>query len=148
MEWVNHGPTKCQTKWLITSNTKGNIHVRVLLIWEFGPLNQRNHTTVVCHNECNGISNHRCLDLLLHCLFRCTLQKISRLCMTGLWEGNSPVTNEFPAQRASNVENVFIWWCLHEMVAHVLIFLQVISWLVVTHYVNMVDVDSQGPVSI
>ena len=24
--------------------------------------------------------------------------------------GNSPVTGEFPAKRASNAENVFIWW--------------------------------------
>ena len=31
-----------------------------------------------------------------------------------LW-GNSPVTGEFPAQRASNTENVSIWWCHHVM---------------------------------
>ena len=30
--------------------------------------------------------------------------------VTGLCEGNSPVTSEFPAQRASNAENVSIWW--------------------------------------
>ena len=28
-------------------------------------------------------------------------------------EGNSPVTREFPAQRASNAENVFVWWRHH-----------------------------------
>ena len=28
----------------------------------------------------------------------------------GLCVGNSPVTGEFPAQRASNAENVSIWW--------------------------------------
>ena len=28
-------------------------------------------------------------------------------------EGNSPVTGEFPAQKASNTENVFIWWRHH-----------------------------------
>ena len=28
--------------------------------------------------------------------------------------GNSPVTGEFPAQMASNAENVSIWWCHHE----------------------------------
>ena len=33
--------------------------------------------------------------------------------VTGLSEGNSPVTGEFPAQRASNAENVSIWWCHH-----------------------------------
>ena len=32
-----------------------------------------------------------------------------------LWQGNSPVTSEFPAQRASNAENVFIW-SLHHVI--------------------------------
>ena len=41
------------------------------------------------------------------------LRKTSKLCVTGLSEGNSPVTGEFPSQRASNAENVFIWWCHH-----------------------------------
>ena len=36
-----------------------------------------------------------------------------------LFEGNPQVTGEFPAQRASNAENVFIWWRHHEP-AHVL----------------------------
>ena len=31
-----------------------------------------------------------------------------------LCAGNSPVTGEFPAQRASNTENVLIWWRHHE----------------------------------
>ena len=29
--------------------------------------------------------------------------------VSGLCAGNSPVTGEFPAQRASNAENVSIW---------------------------------------
>ena len=33
--------------------------------------------------------------------------------VTGLCEGNSPVTGEFPAQRTSNAENVSIWWRHH-----------------------------------
>ena len=33
-------------------------------------------------------------------------KKISKLRITGLSEGISPVTSEFPAQRASNAENV------------------------------------------
>ena len=35
--------------------------------------------------------------------------------VTGLCEGNSPVTGEFPAQWASNEENVSIWWRHHEI---------------------------------
>ena len=37
-------------------------------------------------------------------------KKTSKLHVTGLYEGNSPVTGEFPSQRAINAENVIIWW--------------------------------------
>ena len=40
-------------------------------------------------------------------------KKTSKLCVAGLCGGNSPVTGEFPAQRASNAENVSIWWRHH-----------------------------------
>ena len=33
--------------------------------------------------------------------------------VTGPCEGNLPVTSEFPSQRASNAEHVFIWWRHH-----------------------------------
>ena len=65
------------------------------------------------HNERDGISNHKRLDCLLKSLFRCRSRKTSKLPVTGLCEGNSLVTGEFPAQRASNVENVPIWWRHH-----------------------------------
>ena len=32
----------------------------------------------------------------------------------GLCAGNPPVTGEFSAQRANNVENVSIWWRYHD----------------------------------
>ena len=38
------------------------------------------------------------------------LKKASKLRVTGLCEGNSPVIGEFPAQRASYAQNVSIWW--------------------------------------
>ena len=41
--------------------------------------------------------------------------KASKLRVTGLCAGNSPVTGEFPAQMASNAENVSIWWRHHDM---------------------------------
>ena len=37
-----------------------------------------------------------------------------KLRVTGLCAGNSPVTDEFPAQMANNAENVSIWWRHHE----------------------------------
>ena len=69
-----------------------------------------------CHNEHNGISFHRHPDCLLSCLFRHRSKKTSKLHVTGLGEGNPPVTGGFPSQRASNAENVFIWWCHHVLV--------------------------------
>ena len=65
------------------------------------------------HNERDGISNHWHLNNLLSHLFRS--KKISKLHIADLCEGNSAVTGEFPAQRASNVESVSIWWCHHGM---------------------------------
>ena len=41
-------------------------------------------------------------------------KKTSKLRVTGLFEGNSPVTGEFPTQRASNAQNVSILWSQHE----------------------------------
>ena len=66
-----------------------------------------------CHNERHGVSNHRRLYCLLNRLLRPRSKKASKLRVTGLCEGNSPVTGEFPTQRASNAENVFIWWRHH-----------------------------------
>ena len=40
--------------------------------------------------------------------------KISKPRVTGLCEGNSPVTGEFLAQKTSNAENASIWWRHHE----------------------------------
>ena len=37
-------------------------------------------------------------------------RKTSKVRVTGLCAGNSPGTDEFPAQMASNAENVSIWW--------------------------------------
>ena len=55
-------------------------------------------------------SAHGCL---LNRLFRRRSMKTSKLRVTGLCEGNSPVTGEFPSQRASNAENLSIWWRHH-----------------------------------
>ena len=65
------------------------------------------------HNERDGVSNHQPHDCLLNRLFRHRSQKTSKLRVTGFCEGNSPVTGEFPAQRASNAEKVSIWWRHH-----------------------------------
>ena len=53
---------------------------------------------------------------LLNRLFRRKSKKTSKLCVTGLCGGNSPVTGEFPAQWASDAENVSMW-CRHHVYA-------------------------------
>ena len=62
----------------------------------------------------DGVSNHQPHNCLLNRLFRRISKKTSKLRVTGLCAGNSPVTGEFPAQRASNAENVSIWWRHHK----------------------------------
>ena len=63
------------------------------------------------YNGRDGVSNHQPHDCLFNRLYRRRSKKTSKLRATCLCEGNSPVTGEFPAQRASNAENVSIWWC-------------------------------------
>ena len=62
------------------------------------------------HNERDGVSNDQPRHCLLNRLFRCRSKEISKLHTTGLCAGNSAVTGEFTAQRASNEEDVFTWW--------------------------------------
>ena len=66
------------------------------------------------HNGCDSFSNHQPHDCLLNFLFRRRSKKTQRLRVTGICTGNSPGTGEFPAQMASNEENVSIWRRHHE----------------------------------
>ena len=65
------------------------------------------------HNGRAGVSNHQLHDCLLNRLFRHRSNKIAKLRVTDLCEGNPSVTSEFPTQMASNAENVSIWWRYH-----------------------------------
>ena len=56
------------------------------------------------HNERDDVSNHQPHDCLLNLLFRRRSKKASKLRVTGLCAGNSPLTGEFPAQKATNAE--------------------------------------------
>ena len=60
------------------------------------------------HNEPDGVSNQQPHHCLLNHLFKRRSKKTSKLCITGLCEGNSLVTGAFPTQSASNAENVSI----------------------------------------
>ena len=89
------------------------------LIW-----NISSHTTVRSllwrHNGRNGVSNHQLHHCLLNRLFKHRSKKTLKLRVIGLCAGNLPVTGEFPAQMASNAENV-VWWRNHDCIA-------VIAW--------------------
>ena len=62
------------------------------------------------HNGRVSVSNHQPNDCLVDRLCRRRWKKTSKHRVTGLCAGNSPGTGEFPAQMASNSENVSIWW--------------------------------------
>ena len=53
------------------------------------------------------------VSIVYNRLFRRRSKKTSKLRVTGPCEGNSPVTGEFPTQRASNAKNASIWWRHH-----------------------------------
>ena len=66
------------------------------------------------HNGHDGVSNHQPHDCLLNRLIRRRSKKTSNLRVNGLCAGNSRVAGEFPAQKASNAENVSFWY-LHNL---------------------------------
>ena len=77
-------------------------------------IKQLNQSTVHAlqwrHNEPDAVSNHQPHDCLLNRLFGHRSNKISKFRVVGLCAGNSSEAGEFPAQMASNAENVSIWW--------------------------------------
>ena len=65
------------------------------------------------HKGRDGVSNQQPQGCLLKHLLGRRSKNTSNLRVTGLCAGNSPGTGEFPAQMASNAENVFIGWRHH-----------------------------------
>ena len=83
----------------------------------------------------DGVSNHQRLDCLFNCLFRRRSKKTSKFRVTGLCEGNSPMTGVLPSQRASNAKNVSIWWRHHAVVR-----CRYLSWVQ-----NLIEINSLTP---
>ena len=80
--------------------------------WEAGAVGlmtfrATNGTLHWSHNGHDNVSNHQ-----PHDVFSDAAKKIIKLRVNGL-AGNSPATDEFPAQMASKAENVSIWWRHH-----------------------------------
>ena len=67
------------------------------------------------YNECDGVSNHQPHDCLFNSLFRRRPKNTPKLRVTGLCEGNSPVTGDClrkgPVTRKMLPFNdVIVWW--------------------------------------
>ena len=107
------------------------VHYR-MLYWSIGYIRSHGWLTSQCgvsyehiavitlrwrHNMNDVVSNHLSHHCLLNRLFGCKSKKTSKFRVTGLCAGNSPETGEFPAQMASNAEDVSIWWRHHENVS-------------------------------
>ena len=101
--WKSETPNCQQTECPLTNRLLSRIKLKLdspsPLLWR--------------HNGHDGDSNHQPHDCLHNCLFRRRSKKTSNFRVTGLCAVNSPGTGEFPAQMASNAENVCIWWRHH-----------------------------------
>ena len=62
------------------------------------------------HNELAAVSNHQPHECLFNRFFHAQIKENIKAPRHWPLCGNSPMTSEFPAQRASYAENVYIWW--------------------------------------
>ena len=114
------------------SNWSGHPYPHNRIQWEYNGLRGENmvHSRASTlrwrHNGCDSVSNPPASRVFI--LIRRTSKKISKLRVTVLCAGNSPETGEFPAQMASNAENVSIWWRHHEASAS-----NPVMWTVLDH---------------
>ena len=65
------------------------------------------------HNGCDGVLNHQLHDCLLNRLSRLRIKKTSKLCVTGLCVGNSPVTGPrtYGQSRGKCLHLMTSLWC-------------------------------------
>ena len=77
--------------------------------------NSRSHTIDPLLWRHNGVMASQITSLMIvYSIFiQAQIKETSKLCVTGLCAGNSPVTGDFYAQMASNAENVSISWRHH-----------------------------------
>ena len=90
--------------------SKDNIHLR----WKSYISNHCQISLQWRHNGCDSTSNHRHLDWFTQPFLQAKIKENMKvLCHWSLWWEFTGVTDEFPAQTASNAENVSIWWRHH-----------------------------------
>ena len=122
--WFNfiggYGINHERRRYSVTLSLSGRPHTHndsyiwnIFLHWPKSYFEQR--TLQWRHYDYDGFSNHQPYDCLFTRLFRRRSKKTSKLRVTGLCVGNSPVAGELPAQMASNPENISIWWRHHDI---------------------------------
>ena len=109
--WSDFAAQKASdTKWTVyVSIFPRNINIYICIFYHSLTLRRRKLLKFSLRwrrNGRDGVSNHQPHECLLNRLFRRRSKKTSKLRVTGLCAGNSPGTGEFPAQMASNAENV------------------------------------------
>ena len=97
-------PGEYGLNWQVSKHSMKCVHLSCCVLYTICPW----HTTILQwrHNGRDGVSNHQTHDCLLNRVFRRRSKNTWKLRLTGLCAGNPPVTGEFPAQMASNAENV------------------------------------------
>ena len=87
--WCNHMPVPVPMKKLRSVVVTSHKHHRYC----FSNYNTKANISIQRrHNGRDGVSNHRPHDCLFNRIFRRKSKKTSKLCVTGLFAGNSPVT--------------------------------------------------------
>ena len=99
------------------------------------------------HNGHESVTNHQPHHCLLSRLFRRKSKKTSKVRVTGLCTGNSPVTCEFQAQMASNAENISSWW-RHHVLAGLVSNSNNALWITLALLENDIDKWQWQPVSV
>ena len=109
----------CSFHWIFPHRAVGRFSLKTLAMeyWRLSPslsivrLRHGHHNDVIISAMASQINS---LTIVYSTVYsRRRSRKTPKLRVTGLCEGNSPVTGEFPAQKASNAENVSIWWRHH-----------------------------------
>ena len=80
------------------------------------------------HNGSGCVSNHQPHDCLLNRLIRRRSKKSSKLCVTGLCAGNSPVTGELPTSSRFIDDVVYAAWPMAAELIPVYVDLTYIPW--------------------
>ena len=96
---------------------RGALMFSLIWAWTNGRINNCEAGDLIrhCSHYDATVMNHRRLGSLFSRLFRHRSNKTSNLRVTGLCHGTSPVTGEFPWQRASILRGkCFHWWSYHD----------------------------------